>query len=449
MNKPTTTSMAETTAVARTGRALAAAVACAIACAPVAVASAEVVAAVDAVQVEVIEARRVEPVDAEAAQRYLIELMRQVDGNAVTRAAAALMGGPRPHTIRAEAVAGADERALVGPLLERARGEAAALADMVDVDEAPNDGGADAPDAPVDGPQVRIIDNLDEALRQARPEREPAADGGDGDDDGDAAHFRGQVQSVSQSQSMSFNDKGEPGEPTHQLNVSLRVFWDPTKVRPLSYSSVNVRRAVTSSGEQLGARNQHNHERTIWHHNNHGQGWPEFNVALALEHPSLPTEKLDRLDATVQVKIARGPIRYVVLGPFEEVEDRPIKVEGFDNASLKIDRPGEDQIRFTIEGDLAQLFADDETKLLGADGLEVGSGGASTSRSGTTYRRTLRNTAMPDDGRIILGFYRSVEDIDLPIELTDLPLPGPPPDARGLGVALHVRMQDDPEVGER
>ena len=300
----------------------------------------------------------------------------------------------------------------------------------------------DADDADDAEPGIKAIADLDEALRQARGDDQADAL----DADGELGEFlRVSIQSINLTRSIAFQEDGRANDPSHRLNISLRLHWDPEHIRPITYRQPRLTEAVSDGGEDLtGDARVHDHEQRVWHHRHHQQGWPTFNLSMQLGYPTLAATQLQRVRATVPMKIARGPVRYVVLAPVAEIEGRQIRVEGIDDGSyIRVNRPNENQLQIVLTDQLMQLANEDAMRLLGDDGRELNTRGGGSSSSGNRMTRT-HHVNMGDEGRIILAFFSSVEEIDLPIELSGVPIPPPPQFEGGLALApLHVQMQDE------
>ncbi|MEX0746136.1 MAG: hypothetical protein WD118_11090 [Phycisphaeraceae bacterium] len=46
---------------------------------------------------------------------------------------------------------------------------------------------------------------------------------------------------------------------------------------------------------------------------------------------------------------------------------------------------------------------------------------------------------LPEDGQVAMSFYERVDNFDVPFDLSDIPMPSPPPAADGRGLAAVSR----------
>ena len=254
------------------------------------------------------------------------------------------------------------------------------------------------------------------------------------------------VQSIHMSMDVRFDELMHPQHREHRMHVALVIEHDPElEVRGLE--GLELATARTSMGERLKqpqeAMHQHQrHGQRFWRHHDRmppdawgmleGVGRPQLHTHLELNYPTRSADRFEQLAGKVQLRVAGGKVRRAVLGPYQQIRGRRLRIADHEHGRLRIDRearhgPGHVGVQ------MPPAFADavKEVSFYSAQNRKLRADHSGQHMEGENVTLIYR-VALDDDGQVVIAFHDQVETVDVPFDLAGVALPTPPEGDRGL-----------------
>ncbi len=244
------------------------------------------------------------------------------------------------------------------------------------------------------------------------------------------------VQSIDEQHRVNFNEEGEPNNENHSLRVQLVLTLEGDQPI-MGYHDLVIDRVVTDAAEELrsldGPGNSgmmHN----IFGHQQRNPRKPQIGVHCRLPVPSHASRSLSEVSGHVVLKLAEGPMKEAVLGPFGEVAGKRARIEGMAGSEVSL-RERQGNLRVEMSQEVRERL--NRLRVVDGRGVELPAPSRGSGSNGMMQYVDLR--LAPEAGhRVVLELFDRVVEREAVFTVHDVPLPGAEANDGGVELVLDL-----------
>jgi hypothetical protein len=221
------------------------------------------------------------------------------------------------------------------------------------------------------------------------------------------------------SQYVNYDDKGEVQNAQFNCHLSVQASYK-SSVRLTGIQSIEVTKIVTDTGQEVAPVPQQREYRPDFQRNE-----AMFHMMLTMPPPPARAKSYAEITGKIKVSYGEGEMRYATIGPWKDVLNHTIRVEGLAQPLTLMLRGEPSNRRFRLEYPRTTHAVLDAIRAQDGHGRDLRLENQGSGYSDAQFTRYLA-PMLPDDGYLVISFYSRVQDAELPFTITNVALPQPP-----------------------